>query len=106
MFESVLQELPMYRDWAFYFTDMPRLPTKLESAQIDDLPDPRQPKSAPWGDKFRTGIDQSFINLEIAAQCDYFIGTLGSNWDRLINALRKTNGRLNRGYLSFNTGMW
>ncbi len=50
----------------------------------------------------RTGIDMSFVNLLVQQECDFFIGTLGSSWDRLINGLRKTNGKLNSGYVSLN----
>jgi hypothetical protein len=49
-------------------------------------------------------VDTSFVNLIISAECDYFLGTLGSNWNRLINELRLTNGRLSSGYLSLNYG--
>ena len=47
-------------------------------------------------------VEISLANLLIAAQCDYFIGSLGSNWNRLINELRLTSGRLKAGYLGLN----
>eukprot|EP00850_Spirogloea_muscicola_P016746 SM000138S00053 [mRNA] locus=s138:265309:267479:- [translate_table: standard] len=43
---------------------------------------------------------QPFANLLIASKCDYFVGVLGSNWNRLINDLRLTNGRQLNGYIA------
>ena len=54
----------------------------------------------------QTLLDASFANLLISAECDYFVGTLGSNWNRLINELRLTNGRFKAGYISLNYGEW
>lgn len=48
-----------------------------------------------------TLVGISFVNLIISSQCDYFVGPLGSNWNRIINELRLTNGRLKAGYLTF-----
>ena len=47
-------------------------------------------------------LETSLANLIISAECDYFIGTLGSNWNRLINELRLTNGRFKAGYITLN----
>ena len=47
-------------------------------------------------------LEMSLANLIISAECDYFIGTLGSNWNRLINELRLTNGRFKAGYITLN----
>ncbi|CAI5474524.1 unnamed protein product [Closterium sp. Yama58-4] len=44
----------------------------------------------------------SFASVLIAAQCDYFVGSLGSNWSRLMNELRSTNGRLGAGFIADN----
>ncbi|CAI7861250.1 unnamed protein product, partial [Closterium sp. NIES-53] len=46
----------------------------------------------------------SFASVLIAAQCDYFVGSLGSNWSRLMNELRSTNGRLLAGFVAVNFG--
>ena len=51
-------------------------------------------------------LDASFANLLISAECDYYVGTLGSNWNRLINELRLTNGRFKAGYIALNNGEW
>ncbi|CAI6003665.1 unnamed protein product [Closterium sp. NIES-64] len=48
----------------------------------------------------------SFASVLIAAQCDYFVGSLGSNWSRLMNELRSTNGRLLAGFVAVNFGEW
>eukprot|EP00897_Mesotaenium_endlicherianum_P002158 jgi/Mesen1/1970/ME000147S01060 len=47
-------------------------------------------------------VGGSFANLLISAESDYYVGTLGSNWCRLINELRLTNGRFKCGYISLN----
>ncbi|CAI7807365.1 unnamed protein product [Closterium sp. NIES-54] len=48
----------------------------------------------------------SFANLIIASECDFFVGVLESNWNRMINELKNTNGRLYNGYVSVNNGEW
>ncbi|GJP51722.1 hypothetical protein CLOM_g10870 [Closterium sp. NIES-68] len=48
----------------------------------------------------------SFASVLIAAQCDLFVGSLGSNWSRLMNELRSTNGRLLAGFVAVNFGEW
>ncbi|CAI5466398.1 unnamed protein product [Closterium sp. Yama58-4] len=48
----------------------------------------------------------SFASVLIAAQCDYFVGSLGSNWSRLMNELRSTNGRLGAGFIADNVEEW
>lgn len=47
-------------------------------------------------------VETSLANLLISAECDYFIGVLGSNWNRLINELRLTNGRWKAAYIALN----
>eukprot|EP00271_Cylindrocystis_brebissonii_P002241 TRINITY_DN12685_c0_g1_i1.p1 TRINITY_DN12685_c0_g1~~TRINITY_DN12685_c0_g1_i1.p1 ORF type:complete len:658 (+),score=48.90 TRINITY_DN12685_c0_g1_i1:352-2325(+) len=44
----------------------------------------------------------SFVDILISSECDYFIGSLGSNWSRLLNELRQTGGRLKAGFLAIN----
>ncbi|CAI5486116.1 unnamed protein product [Closterium sp. Naga37s-1] len=48
----------------------------------------------------------SLASVLIAAQCDYFVGSLGSNWSRLMNELRSTNGRLGAGFIADNVEEW
>eukprot|EP00850_Spirogloea_muscicola_P006790 SM000033S12311 [mRNA] locus=s33:74226:76143:+ [translate_table: standard] len=93
-------------DWSFYFTKQRRLQGDEEGGDFDDIPPsleltPKQAvEEAKWA--LKTSVDMSFVNLLVQSQADYFIGTLGSNWDRLIDEMRKTNGRLRRGYISLN----
>ena len=70
---------------------------------------PRQQGTMSMGDyEMMVGRDvllgASFVNLLISSECDYFVGVLGSNWNRLIDELRSTNGRLYAGYVSLNQG--
>lgn len=60
----------------------------------------------PWASHAppREGTDMAFVNLYLAADADYFVGVLGSNWNRLIDELRKTNGKLKAGYIALNYG--
>ncbi|CAI5523816.1 unnamed protein product [Closterium sp. Naga37s-1] len=48
----------------------------------------------------------SLASVLIAAQCDYFVGSLGSNWSRLMNELRSTNGRLGAGFIADHVEEW
>ncbi|CAI5946969.1 unnamed protein product [Closterium sp. NIES-65] len=48
----------------------------------------------------------SLASVLIAAQCDYLVGSLGSNWSRLMNELRSTNGRLGAGFIADNVEEW
>ncbi|GJP49946.1 hypothetical protein CLOM_g9104, partial [Closterium sp. NIES-68] len=48
----------------------------------------------------------SLASVLIAVQCDLFVGSLGSNWSRLMNELRSTNGRLLAGFVADNVEEW
>lgn len=48
-------------------------------------------------------IGASFVNLLMSGECDFFVGVLSSNWNRLIDELRSTNGRLQVGHLALNS---
>ncbi|CAI5481252.1 unnamed protein product [Closterium sp. Yama58-4] len=92
--QSVIDQLDSYNDWTFLYSKNKR---QLGSTQMLEYE-----KAA--------GLEQlvgvSFANLLIASECDFFVGPLGSNWNRLINNLRDTNGRVNVGYVALNTGEW
>ncbi|CAI5470064.1 unnamed protein product [Closterium sp. Yama58-4] len=93
--QSVVEEAKeQHRDWTFLFTQNPRQEGTMTMHEYE----------AAVGADVLVGL--SFINLIIASQCDYFVGTLGSNWNRLIDELRCTNGRLFSGYLALNHGQW
>ncbi|GBG67894.1 hypothetical protein CBR_g1013 [Chara braunii] len=51
-------------------------------------------------------VEKSLANLVIASEADYFVGALASNWCRLIDELRKTNGRFSRRYVGINYDQW
>lgn len=42
----------------------------------------------------------SIVQLYIQTECDWFLGTRLSNWSRLIDELRKTNGKARTPYLT------
>ncbi|CAI5482750.1 unnamed protein product [Closterium sp. Yama58-4] len=93
--QSVVEEAKeQHRDWTFLFTQNPRQEGTMTMHEYE----------AAVGADVLVGL--SFVNLIIASQCDYFVGTLGSNWNRLIDELRCTNGRLFSGYLALNHGQW
>lgn len=51
-------------------------------------------------------VGMSFANLLIAAEADYFVAALGSNWNRLIDELRVTNGRADAVMITLNYDQW
>ena len=53
-----------------------------------------------------TSVGASFANLLISSECDYFVGILASNWNRLIDELKSTNGRMSAGYIALNADEW
>ena len=46
------------------------------------------------------GSENSWANLFVSAEADYFIGALGSSWSLVIDGLRCTSGKLYNGFLS------
>ncbi|CAI5494373.1 unnamed protein product [Closterium sp. Naga37s-1] len=91
--QSVINEaaMPLYAGWTFLYAANGRLPEgALDPHAYDTLQSPAA----------------SLASLLIAAQCDVFLGSLGSNWSRLINELRATNGRLYNGFVAMNLGEW
>ncbi|CAI5994218.1 unnamed protein product [Closterium sp. NIES-65] len=87
--QSAIDQTAQFKDWSFHYSHNPRQnSTKFMVDYERDV-----------GHQL-VGI--SFANLIISSQCDYFVGALGSNWNRLINELRVTNGRLFRGYVTLN----
>eukprot|EP00850_Spirogloea_muscicola_P020327 SM000212S06920 [mRNA] locus=s212:186294:189231:- [translate_table: standard] len=97
--------------WTFLSTRQRRLTRKEEDGDFDDIPStPMASDASPeaaaeaaaWA--LKSSVDLSFVNLLVQSQADYFVGTLGSNWDRLVDELRKTNGRLRSGFIALNYG--
>ncbi|CAI5500867.1 unnamed protein product [Closterium sp. Naga37s-1] len=89
--QAVVDEAPRFPGWTFHHTRNPRVGggntamVHFESA---------------LGHELAGAV--SLANLAVAAAADYYVGALGSNWNRLINELRVTGGRLKAGYLSVN----
>ncbi|CAI5483933.1 unnamed protein product, partial [Closterium sp. Yama58-4] len=89
--QSVINETAHYPDWHFLFATNARQPSDSERIREYDA---------------AQSVAASLASLLIAAQCDVFIGSLGSNWSRLINELRATGGRLYSGFVAMNLGEW
>ncbi|CAI7730002.1 unnamed protein product [Closterium sp. NIES-53] len=86
--QSVIEETSGFPDWTFHYTTSGRVTsaTQMQEEHVKD--------------KQRTG--EIFANLIITTQADYFVGALASNWNRLIDELRSTNGRLYSGHVALN----
>ncbi|CAI5492415.1 unnamed protein product [Closterium sp. Naga37s-1] len=89
--ESVIKESALYLDWKFLYSSNSRQPMDSRSGREYEL---------------KQSVTASFASVIIASQCDYFVGALGSNWSRLMNELRSTNGRLLSGFYTVNMGDW
>eukprot|EP00850_Spirogloea_muscicola_P004963 SM000022S07177 [mRNA] locus=s22:287365:290115:- [translate_table: standard] len=87
--QSVVDAAKVVKGWTVFATEFPRL-TNL-SLSVQDYE-----QSVGLAD----AVGNAFVNLVIASECCYFIGTLASNWNRLINELRLTGGKLKRGFLT------
>ncbi|CAI5502772.1 unnamed protein product [Closterium sp. Naga37s-1] len=86
--QSAIEETSNFPDWTFHYTTSGRVTsaTQMQEEHVND--------------KQRTG--EIFANLIITTQADYFVGALASNWNRLIDELRSTNGRLYSGHVALN----
>ena len=92
--QPVINELKEYPDWRVLYTVGKRVTTHKTMADYE----------TEVGHKYL--LETSLVNLQISAQSDYFVGILKSHWNRLINELRNTNGRVNSGYIALNFGEW
>ena len=81
-----------YADWNFFYASVSRKVAKAGNT-TDVVNDDASAVIAK-----RTMF--SFVNLCIAADCDFFVGALGSPWAQILNELRLTGGRLNAGHLA------
>lgn len=91
LFQGVIDDSKKFPNWTFLYTN---------NTRQKDLTTSMQDYTLQVGETELTVL--SFANLIISSECDYFIGALGSNWNRLINELRLTNGRLKAGVLAVN----
>ncbi|CAI5469848.1 unnamed protein product [Closterium sp. Yama58-4] len=87
--QSVIDQANQFKDWSFLYSHNPRQSSNKHMVDYER-------------DVGHQLVGISFANLIISSQCDYFVGALGSNWNRLINELRVTNGRLFKGYVTLN----
>ncbi|CAI6000564.1 unnamed protein product [Closterium sp. NIES-64] len=93
--QTVVDEaVSRFQDWIFLFTKVQRQTGNKFFYSYEQSAGPGAVTAA------------SFVNLIIASECDFFVGALASNWNRLINELRLTNGRYRSGYLALNHAEW
>jgi len=94
LLQSIVNNASLLQDWTPSFrTSEVRQTENMDSSDYESL-------------HMETIAAAQYVNLLIAAQCDYFVGTLASNWDRVINELRLTNGRLRFPYMSLKNDEW
>ncbi|GJP55439.1 hypothetical protein CLOM_g14385 [Closterium sp. NIES-68] len=90
--QSVIDQSAQFKDWTFFYSQNER---QEGATRLIDY-------------ERKCGLAQlvgvSFANLLISSDCDYYVGVLGSNWNRLINEMRATNGRVFAGYVTINLG--
>ncbi|XP_024543615.1 uncharacterized protein LOC9661930 [Selaginella moellendorffii] len=89
--QNVVDESKEYKGWKFYYSDVPRQVGTIRMAEYMAL----------LGDK--QAFNTAFINLVMAAECDFFVGVLGLTWSYIIDDLRMTSGKLKAGFLSVNS---
>ncbi|CAI5470482.1 unnamed protein product [Closterium sp. Yama58-4] len=92
--QSVIDQSQQYKDWAFLYSTNPRQNGTTSIFEYEQTA----------GVAKLAGI--SLANLLISSQADFFVGALGSNWNRLISELKATSGRLYAGYASVNFDKW
>ncbi|GJP48716.1 hypothetical protein CLOM_g7996 [Closterium sp. NIES-68] len=92
--QSVVDQSQQYKDWAFLYSTNPRQNGTTSIFEYEQNA----------GVAKLAGI--SLANLLISSQCDFYVGALGSNWNRLINELKATSGRVYSGYASVNFDEW
>ena len=84
--EAVIGETALFPEFRWWFTKVPRLNTSpRESIRV-------------LGKANEVLI--SFVQLYLAVQADFFMGQRKSNWCRMIDELRKVNGKARTAYVS------
>ncbi|CAI7895728.1 unnamed protein product [Closterium sp. NIES-53] len=89
--ESVMAAAETFPDWTFLYASSNRA-TDVEQMKQQQFSG-QQP------------IAEIFANLLITSESDYFIGSLGSNWNRVIDELRSTGGKLFGGLVTLTHGV-
>lgn len=88
--QDVVKQAETLKSWTTMYTAIPRqkrgLPMKYYEAQLG---------------KGRS-VDNSFVNLFMCIESEFFVGTMGSTWSVVIDGLRRTSGKEARGMISVN----
>ncbi|KAG5532947.1 hypothetical protein RHGRI_027259 [Rhododendron griersonianum] len=87
---EVIDKLSSYPHWNFYYTNVTR---QVGNTSMADY-------TASLGRI--TSTNYPLVNFLMAAEADFFIGAMGSNWSFLIDGMRNTGGKVMAGYLSVN----
>lgn len=95
--QEVFRKAENVTRWKVYKLEMER---KIEKGMVR--------KDDQWRFAMRYGlrdyVEASLINLLISQQCNGFLFTLKSNWERIANMLRVTSGRLHHPFIALNQG--
>ncbi|CAI7899377.1 unnamed protein product [Closterium sp. NIES-54] len=83
-----IEHSKQFSDWNFLHSDHPRQSAPQAVAEYEKQVG------------LQVSVGASLANLLVAAESDYFVGTLNSDWSRLIDGLRSTNGRLFAGFVA------
>lgn len=86
--QPVVEESKSFTNWQFHLVDIPRVKNGQNSEEGELLEESLGLRAL-----------KHLANLQVATDCDYYIGALESNWSRNLNELRMTSGRLNAGFL-------
>eukprot|EP00897_Mesotaenium_endlicherianum_P006923 jgi/Mesen1/6259/ME000323S05386 len=88
--QPVIEETRKYPHLRFYYSDVRR------QGLLESMHD----YEARLGKQRST--DNGFVNLLMAANCQLFVGALGSTWSSVIDDLRVTGGKLRQGFMTVN----
>ncbi|GBG64901.1 hypothetical protein CBR_g48367 [Chara braunii] len=102
--QDSMNQSSRYDAWKFFYSHQHRLTRDEEDWKLEMEGGQNWDSETAHAD-FEV-VETSFANLLISSEADYFIGVLGSNWARMVNEMRMTNGRLSRKYITVNYGEW
>jgi hypothetical protein len=91
LIQQVIDKTREYSHWNFHYTKVRRQArANMSMAEYE----------ASLGREISTNYP--LVNFLMAADSDFFVGTLGSTWSFLIDGMRNTGGKVMSGYLSVN----
>jgi hypothetical protein len=91
LIQQVIDKTREYLHWNFHYTKVRRQArANMSMAEYE----------ASLGREISTNYP--LVNFLMAADSDFFVGTLGSTWSFLIDGMRNTGGKVMSGYLSVN----